>query len=363
MSVAIENGLNLRVGESAGKFYNRHYSEAFNDKRWKILADNLAAEFGDSEVIKDTAYQFTNEEVTLIQSKIEEYLTWDATSEQFAHITFLGNGVRDTWWWTYLKVQPPRLTQDFTRGNVVYMAKEKTTLELIGMDYDMYFSMVDMDAMNMNGAGFKFNENLWDGTKNQLIKSLVQYREKILHFGTASEGIDDIGTKGFFNFAGISAPASIGLGNDDDLTAPGDINDAVATLAQALITDKHKPPFVVVFSPGVYSQALINKGATSGITDMGAIFDLGKEINNQVYNKVIMDGYLTISEPEVTATGSMAVMKDEVRNYDIIESYKLGFYPLPPQGLGTEGKILWMGGSRVKDPTAIAYRDTLTTGI
>ncbi len=101
----------------------------------------------------------------------------------------------------------------------------------------------------------------------------------------------------------------------------------------------------------------------SGLTDMGAIFDLGKEVNNQVFNKVIMSGFMTISEPETASTGSMAVVKNEKRNFDLVESYKIGFYPLPPQGLGTEGKILWMGAVRVKQPTAIAYRDTLTTSL
>ncbi len=361
MSVAIENGLNFRVGQNAGSFYNRHYSVPFNDKRWKILADNLAMEFGDSEIIKDAAYQFTEEEVTLIQSKIEDYLEWDATSGDFIQDTFVGAGVRDLWWWTYVKVQPPRLTQDFTRGNVVYTAKVKSTLELVGFDYDMYFSLVDMDAMNMNGAGFKFNQNLWDGTKDQLIKSLVQWREKIIHFGTATEGIDDIGTKGMFNFSGINAPSNIGQGADDDLTAAGDVSHAATILANTLIVDKHKPPFTVIMSPGVYSQGLVNKGSTSGITDMQAIMDLGKEVGSQVFNKIVMDGYLTISEPETTSTGSMGVVKNETRNFEVVESYKIGFYPLPPQGLGTEGKILWMGGVRVKQPTAIAYRDSLDT--
>ncbi len=364
MSVAIENGLNFRVGQNAGSFYNRHYSETFNDKRWKLLADNLAMEFGDSEVIKDAAYQFTEEEVTLIQSKIEDYLEWDATSADFIQDTFVGAGVRDLWWWTYVKVQPPRLTQDFTRGNVVYMAKVKSTLELIGFDYDMYFSLVDMDAMNMNGAGFKFSQNLWDGTKDQLIKSIVQWRERVIHFGTASEGIDDIGTKGLFNFAGINAPTNIGAdGGDDVLTTAGDVTHGAITLANSLIQDKHKPPFAVIMSPGVYQQALININATSGETDMAQIMRIGAEVNNMFFNKVVMDGYLTISEPEVTATGSMGVVKNEVRNFEVVESYKIGFYPLPPQGLGTEGKILWMGGVRVKQPTAIAYRDTLTTSL
>ncbi len=363
MSVAIENGLNIRIGDSGLKFYKRHYSEELNDRRWKKLADNIAVEFGDSQAIKDTAYQFTNEEVTLIQSKIEEYLDWDATSQDFIQPTFVGAGVRDLWWWTYLRLQAPRYTQDFERGDVVYNAKEKSTLELIGLDYDMYFSMVDMDAMNMNGAGFKFDQNLWDSTKDQLIQSLIQYREKIVHFGTASAGIDDIGLKGMFNTSGINAPTNIGQGADDVLTDSGDVDHACARLAQTLIADKHKPPFTVIMSPGVYSQALLNRGANSGLTDMGAIFDLGKEVNNQVFNKVIMSGYMTISEPEVVATGSLAVVKNEKRNFDLVESYKIGFYLLPPQGLGTEGKILWMGAVRVKQPTAIAYRDTLTTSM
>ena len=364
MSVAIENGLNFRIGDNAGKFYNRHYSVDFNDKRWEKLADNMAAEFGDAQKFKDTAYDFTNEEVTLIQSKIEDYLTWDATSQDFIQSTYVGAGVRDLWWWTYLTLQPPRLTQDFTRGTVVYNAKTKSTLELIGLDYDMYFSMVDMDAMNMNGAGFKFDQNLWDSTKDQLIASLIEYREKVIHFGTATEGIDDLGVKGIFNFAGINAPTNIGAdGGDDVLTTAGDCTHAALTLANSLITDKHKPPFTLIFSPGSYQQALLNANATSGITDMSMIMSLGREVNNQIFNKIVMDGFMTISEPETNTTASMACVKNEKRNFEVVESYKVGFYPLPPQGLGTEGKILWMGGVRVKQPTAIAFRDTLTVAV
>ena len=361
MNVAIENGLNFRTGDNAGKFYNRHYSEKSNTKRWEKLADNMAAEFGDAQEFKDTAYEFTEEEVTLIQSKIEDYLEWEAVSSQFVTTTFVGNGVRDIWWWTYLEIQPPRLTQNFTRGDVVYTAKEKSTLELVGLDYDMYFSMVDMDAMHMNGAGFKFNQNLWDGTKDQLIKSLVQYREKVIHFGTESDGIDDIGTTGIFNASGVNAPSEVGQGQDDDLKEAGDVTHAAIKMANTLIVDKHQPPFALVMSPGVYGQALRNKNSTTYRTDMTEIMELGKDVNNAVFNQIIMDGYLTVSEPETGSTGSIAVLKAEARNFDVVESYKLGFYPLPPQGLGTEGKILWMGGVRVIQPTAIAYRDSCDT--
>lgn len=355
----IQNGLGFRVGESAGKFYNRRFSKNFAEKNWNSLKDKRVAMFG------DTAYQFTTDEITIIATTIEDFLRWDTVSEQFITSAFIGNGIRDITYYRYLDVLPPRLTQTFTRGTVVYAAKEKVDTELIGFDYDMYFDMVSMDAMQNPSVALKFTDNLWDGTKDQLIKSLVQYREHAIHFGTAVTGLLDVGIKGWCNTSGINLPSNISQGADDDMKTIGDVNHAAIVLASQLILAKFKPPFTLHMSPGVYTQALHNVTAATGISDMNHIFNLGRDANNLIFDKIIMNPYLLANATETASTGAMGVTKEGPQNFRLVESYPMGYYPLPPQGLGTEGKILWMGVIEVKQPKAIAFSgscdtDTLT---
>ena len=351
----VQDGLNFRVGNTAGNFYNRRFTIDSAKKNWNTLKDKRMAVFG------DTAYQFTTDEVTIIAKTIEDFLRWDTVSEQFLTVDFIGNGIRDIDYYRYLDVQPPRLTQTFTRGTVVYAGKELVSTELIGFDYDMYFDMVSLDAMKNPAVGLKFTDNLWDGTKDQLIKSLVQYREHAIHFGTAVTGLTDIGIKGWCNTTGINAPANISQGADDLMTTIGDVNHAATVLSTTLILAKFKPPFTLHMSPGVYTQAMKNVTAATGVSDMNHIFNLGRDAGHLIYDKIIMNPYLLANATETTTTGAMGVTKEGAQNFRLVESYPMGYYPLPPQGLGTEGKILWMGVMEVKQPTAIAFRNALTT--
>ena len=351
----VQKGLNFRIGSAAGKFYNRKYSTQSAKENWNLLKDKRMAKFG------DTAYQFTTDEITKISNVIEDFIRWDTVSGGFMHSEFIGNGIRDIEFYRYVDVQAPRLTQTFTRGTVVYTAKEKVTTELIGFDYDMYFDVVSMDAMTNPNVAMKFTQNLWDGTKDQLIKSLVQYKEHALHFGTAVTGLLDVGIKGWCNTSGINAPANISQGGDDLMTTIGDVYHAATILATSLILDKHKPPFTLHMSPGVYVQGMQNVTAATGISDLNHIFNLGKDVNNPIFNKIIMNPYLLANATETTTTGAMGVTKDGEQNMSLKESYPIGYYPLPPTGLGSEGKILWMGVMEVKQPTSIAFRNALTT--
>ena len=310
------------------------------------------------------AYVLSPEELTTIKTNIMEVLRWNAKSQFLIDSVDIGAGMQTVEYYSGSDVTKPRLTRDFRGGYNVVATKTKSTAELYGMDYDISLSKVEIDAGNSTANKVHLTPSLQAFETNTLIKSLIQYREWYIHRGTSIPNITDLGIKGLCNWSGITSPGALGLGADDNLKDPGDIDDAAAQCAGALIDAKFEPPFELHLTPKLYNKAYRNKNATTGKRDLEFIESLtghGEWKGIQMFNAVRMNPFLIASATETTSTCAMLCVKKlpTTENY-VAEPYALGVYPLQTGSLGWDAKVLWMGGTVLQRPTAVCYRGSLS---
>jgi hypothetical protein len=307
------------------------------------------------------AYVLSPDEITSIRTQIMEVLRWKAKSQFCIDSVDIGPGMLTAEYYSGNDVTKPRMTRTFRGGYNVEATKSKSTVELYGMDYDISIDKVSLDAGNSTQNKVHLQPSLQAFETNTLIKSLIQYREWYIFRGTSIPNFTDLGIKGLCNWTGVTNPGALGLGADDILNAAGDVDDAAVQMANALINAKFEPPFELHMTPLVYGRALRNKHATSGIRDMKFIMDMVDPASGvKLFSSVQLNPYLIASATETSTTGAMLCMKKlpTTENY-VAEPYALGVYPLQTGSLGWDAKVLWMGGTVLQRPTAIAYRGTL----
>jgi hypothetical protein len=311
------------------------------------------------------AYALSPDEVTSIQKQIMSILRWKAKSDLLIDPVNVGAGMLTREYYTGNDVTKPRLTRTFQGGYNVMATKSKSSVELYGLDYDISIDKVSLDAGNSTQNKVHLQPSLQAFESQVIMESLVQYREWWIHRGSDVPNMVDVGIKGICNWTGITDPGSLGLGADNDLRAAGDVDYSATVIAEALIKAKFEPPFELHMTPLVYGRALKNKNATTGKTDMGYILDLNSPDHGGVkmFNSIRINPYLIDSATETVGTGAMLGMKKlpTTENY-VAEAYPLGVYPMNKGNLGWDAKILWLGGTVLQRPTAIAYKGTLTTG-
>lgn len=340
-------GTQFRLGDEA-----KVYEEKLTD--WDYLNKQR-------EMLRDSSYRLTNEEISAIESQILHNLTFPLVSPGLITTKDIGKGLRKWKFNTWGAVQPPRYTMDFSRGDNVQTAKTETEVKLMGMDYDYSLTMPEVDVYNNSNRLMKFSETLEQGILGELVQSLGKYREYYIFRGSSIPNMNDIGQKGLVNASGITDPGAMGEDSDDNLTTAGDIQISAIKMANELIQSKFEPPFQLHMTPGVYTQALKNRNTTTKETDFQLLAQLGvKEIGRAFFDRIVLNPYLIGSETETNTTGAMACFKPGPENFRIIESYPLGYYPMPSIDLGIEGKLLWMGGVEVRRPSSIVYADALT---
>jgi len=341
----IRDGLNFKFGDNAK--YDR-----FQD--WNTINRTKKAMFGDA------SYQITADEITALKSEILHVLQWSAVSPETLVVKNIGKGLTKWEYHSWQKVLPPRRTLDFSRGANVATAKASSTLQLMGYDYDYHISMPQVDLYSSANRKVKFSETLEQGTFRELVNSLSMYREFSIFNGSDIPNLVDVNLKGLCNNASVTDPGALGLGSDDNLTAVGDILDAATVMSSELINAKFKPPFQLHLSPGVFSQALQNVDTTYWTSDFTRIADMGRKEGMQIFSEIVMNPFMIDSETETNSTGAMMAVKPGAENFEVIESYPLGYYPMPSQDLGLDGKILWCGGTAVYRPTAVVFANALT---
>jgi hypothetical protein len=308
------------------------------------------------------AYVLSPDELTSIRTQIMEVLRWQAKSQLLIDSVDIGAGMQTAEYYTANDVTKPRLTRNFRGGINVEATKSKSTVELYGMDYDISLDKVAIDAGNSTANKVHLTPSLQAFETNTLIKSLIQYREWYIHRGTSIPNFTDIGIKGLCNWSGVTSPGALGLGADDNLKDPGDIDDAAAQCAGALIDAKFEPPFELHMTPKLYNKAYRNKNATTGKRDLEFINSLTDDNTGlKMFNKIKLNPYLIASATETTSTCAILCVKKlpTTENY-VAEPYALGVYPLQTGSLGWDAKILWFGGTVLQRPTAVCYRGTLS---
>ena len=350
----VKNGLTTRIGDQATQAYERVTTFDAHNAYIKMLAG------GDS--IKEAQYTLNANEVTAIEGQILHVLRWALKSPRFMTTKNMGGGILKHTYDKWNDVPAPRPSISFDGGRVVTVSKTETSVNLIGYDYDTYLTMPQIDAMNNSNRLQKFEESLQQGTITELTRSLAQYREWAIFRGTSAPGVDDLGITGLVNASGITTPTAYGLDADNNLTAAGDVLDAAQKAANGLIAARYDPPFVLLMTPLVMAQANKNKDTTTYKSDMAKIKELqGGEGTGAMFSDIIMCPYLINSATETTSTGALYAVKPDPTHFRVIESYGLGYYPLPPTGLGVRGKLLWMGVTEVRRPTAVSGRGSQTT--
>lgn len=343
----VGRGLNIVAGNKIAEEYGSKFISLKKvNSNWKRLSD--------------TSYQINADEVTAVRTEITKVLRWALKTPKFITTRQIGKGMLKYEYHAWNAVQHPRYSLDFARGKNVAVSKEGSTQNMLGFDYDFHVTMPQIDQASISGKKVMFNETLLQGTIRNLTESLAIYSEYSKMLGSDIPNMIDIGVKGLLNNASVTDPGALGEGSDDDLTAAGDVYHSAIVEANKLIVAKFDPPFDLMMSPGVYAQALKNKEGTPNVSDLELIFNLGVKEGNRMFRNIIINPFMIDSETETNSTGAMACIASGEQNFEIVETYPLGFYPLPPQDLGLDGKILWCGGSIVYRPAAVVFANTLT---
>jgi len=321
----------------------------------------------------DTAFLLDPDEVTAIEQTILKVLRWKTKLDDnipgvgpFCPVKQIGAGMKKYDWYKWLDVPAPRNTDTFEGGFDVKVLKQKTTNVLHGMDYDFHITKTDIDAARSTNGKIKLLPELQMGILQNLMEQLALYRDWYGFRGTDAGDLQDITITGLLNDSGLTDPGAGGIGADDDMTAQADVFHSAVELSNKLIQNKFEPPFVLDMTPGLWSQANMNRNTTSDKTDMRLILEYvgANGGNSPIFAKVRMNPFLIDSATETNNTAAMGAFAPSMDNYFLAEAYPLGAYPLPPQGLSAyDMKLLWMGRAIVTRPAAIQYINALTINV
>jgi hypothetical protein len=317
---------------------------------------------------RDTAYQLNTNEVTRLEEVILHVLRWDPIFEELCEVKQIGPGLTKYKYNTYIDIPAPAPTNTMEfKGNTIPL-KSETTVDLNGLGYRYHIPRVVLDASKNRNSVEYFSESIDQATVAELTASLKQYRDWWLFRGADSPNMTDTGINGLVNNSGLTDPGAMGADADDNLTVAGDVYISATKLAGFLIRNKFKPPFKLHLSYGTLIQAMfnINTASAVNISDLQAINNLTTENGIKMFSQIRMNPYMIDSATETNTTGAMAAfapMGAAGSNFYGIESYPLSYYPLPPQDLGMDGLLFWMGGVALPRPTAVAYVDALTNEV
>jgi hypothetical protein len=357
---ALHPGMNRQIGYTAKEAI---YADKilgpvrFADGSVGNAWDNWAARipFNDAR-LRDATVAWTSNQVTAMKQQVQEVLRWETVLDKFVNVLNIGPGLEAYEWAADTDLPAPRETDTFEGQREVRTLTTTTTLELLGFDYDHHFNMPEIDRMSNPNAIARYSENNFNRNLRNMTKSLTQYREWSLFRGTDIPNMPDSGLNGLVNDAGLTDPGAVG--NADSLVGTPYTYVAATDLAQFLIGKKFKPPFVLLGTPGVIMQAIKNKNATTSRSDYSFIVE--GDAGMKLFSDFILCPYLIDSETETNATAAMCALAVNKDNFEIVETYPLGYYPLPPVGLGVQGKLLWQGRAAIYRPTSIAFADALT---
>lgn len=351
------------ISTKLGSYYKARENGAISESEMKNIRDQLWVNYNKDRMARfnDASYQLTPQEVEAINSEILHVLRWD-TIEPIKSIPTknVGKGLKRWKSYVWSSVEKPAFSLEFPRTNTTAIKKTETEWTLRGYHYDYEIDMVTLDAMQNSNAVVRFGENYQSGLLTELTAQLLETSIWSLFRGGDIPGYLDDGKKGIVNHASVQDPGAMGLGADDNLTASGDYPYSVHKMATKLLTAKFAAPYELHLTPGCYAQAVVNFDSTNKIFDFEL---LQNDVTRGLLSRIVVNPFLIDSETEVNATGAMMLCKPGAQNFQIIESYSLGLYPLPSQGLGIEGKLLWCGGVEIRRPTSIVYCDALTNNI
>jgi hypothetical protein len=330
---------------------------------WDKYNDVKRLQFGN-----DAAYVIKTEQLTWLQNKIASYLRWKEISESSIPNVFVGAGTTKVELAKNNNVGAPRPTKTLDNGKYQNAAFETSTFNLIGLDYDIYLDKITVDAgNNTQNKKVVYTPNPQQNQMNAFSESMVEYVEWFKWRGYDVPGLTGVVPTtytGIVNTTGFTNPGALGLGDDDNLTAVGDVYDSAITMADYLINLKFEPPFDLHWTPKVMSTALKSVSATAERkSDLQMIRELANPNGSgRMFNNIYMNPFLINSATETTSTGAMAVIKSRPEENFIANSYPIGVYPMTTLGMGWAIKMLWYGGYVANRPEAVCFADNLTTG-
>lgn len=317
---------------------------------WDNWASRLNVPF------KDATVAWTSNQVTAMKQQVQEVLRWETVLDKFVNVRNIGPGLENYEWAADVDLPAPRETDTFEGQREVRTLTTTTTIELLGFDYDHHFNMPEIDRQSNPNAIARYSENNFNRNLRNMTRSLTQYREWSLFRGTDIPNMPDSGLNGLVNDSGLTDPGAVG--NADSLVNAPYVYVAATDLAQFLIGKKFKPPFLLLGTPGAIMQAIKNKNATTSRSDYSFIKE--GDAGMKLFSDFVLCPFLIDSETETNTTAAMCALAVSPDNFEIVETYPLGYYPLPPIGLGVQGKLLWQGRTAIYRPTSIGYADALT---
>ena len=331
--------------------------------RWnRMVADRLHK---DMRVAQDASYFMYPEEVRVYRPQIQRYIRWQEPepAEGFWQTKNIGPGHVNYRWFNTNDIPAPGETKTFQQKGQTLPTIKENNADLLGFYYDYHMSMIEKDQSVSSGAAYLLEPRKQEFVIQQLTKSLAVWQQYYKFRGTSVTGLTDLGITGLINDANVSNQTTIG--SSGTLTTYGYIISAAASLAGTLINAKRKPPFVLDLTPGVLVQATKNFNTTWGNTELLALYNMitaGPGGKSALFSAIRMNPFL-IGGSEGNSSGAMACFKTGEDDFEWVESYPMEYYPMPPTGLGVDGKILFMGRTFLEQSSAVAYGGSLTTNV
>lgn len=313
-----------------------------------------------SDLFLDAAYELHPMELRHIDKNVKSVIYSKAVAQKFVPTRQIPRGQIQHRFYKAVAPSAPIFSQDFLPESMDKVPKEEYTIDLVGISKDYFISMRDIDASRNSDY---LNDKIDTLSVREITALISDFKERIIWRGEDIASADPSaiagGLTGIFNDANVqSAAGSLGLGGDDDLTAAGDGPQAVGYLADLLLNQYFEPPFVLVMTPGVYGRFMKNIDTTTNLTDMERILSMTTKDKNSLLGGIYTTPHLGKTTDELC----LIAPRDPAGNptIEVVESYPVWHYPINTTSLGIQGKILWMGASKVIRPNAVAVSDDVT---
>lgn len=319
----------------------------------------------------DASYQVTSRETRWVEKQIFEVNRMKAVLQKNQPTVPIGKGCKEWIVETADEPEAPIFDDNFLRESQHEVRKSEATFYPVYMHMDYRVAMTDSDAV----ANSQFHDmSLPAQTIRNLTGTMAEYREKVLWrgydiSGRASaaanrQGVIDTNVKGILNTSGINT-FTAGIGNDGNITAPGDGPASAADAAVSLLTDGYYGPYDLYMTPQIHGTFISKQNSTTGVSDYSLMQDLVDTKGSKMLKSWNVTKHLI---PTVEASGSEANMvmidpKDSNGAPTIIigEAYPLHSIPDSARAaVAASGKIVWAGIVGVIRPEAVTWEENIT---
>jgi uncharacterized linocin/CFP29 family protein len=303
-----------------------------------------------------------------IDKKIQDYLTAPLVALKLFDTTRIPAGKMVQEFYEWEELEGALFTYSLEEQNLLKLTKKVNLQRLIGMRVDFEMGKVETDAMRSSGLSYE-SDVLRLGSQR-----MSQFIDRAVFLGTSARdmrGSMALTIEGMYNKTGVQT-IEAGAGLDDDITAVGDGPDTVLRAINQLVAQNHYGPYDLVISPGVWSQLIKNRNATSDRTDMSLIMDFpridsdGNTLKEAAIRSIRVTKELYAGD-EANSYGQLMLCETKKENMEVLINYDIQRLNLFNGGLNPRlaYQFCLIAGmaANVKRPNAIVVAKDLTLDV